>query len=79
MVTIGGLLPLLGPVVDPHLVFVRFVTPASSYTWLGKVHYFECVFLVFLPSLHSEVEPLLVASCVRVDLHEQIVCVRLGK
>ena len=52
------------------------VTRSASDAWLGEVHDLEHVLAVFLCVAHSEVEPLLMAACVGVDLHVKAVLMR---
>ena len=54
-----------------------FVALSARDARLREVHYHEGVGLVLDASLHSEVEPLLVASRVGIHLHEQVVGVLL--
>ena len=69
-----GLL-LFGLYHNSHLMLVSFVPSTSWYTWLGKVHYVEGVRFPFNTTCAPKVKPLLMPSCVCINLHEQVVMV----
>ena len=60
---------------DSHTEFTRFVASASSHSWFSEVHDIECIIDAFSTSFSFEVEPLLMASCVGVNLHVEIISV----
>jgi hypothetical protein len=49
------------------------VVGAPGYSWLGEVHDVKLVAVINARVAHSVEEPLLVALCVRVDLHVKVV------
>jgi hypothetical protein len=83
--TIGQRLPIveiiqlhrvtLRPDKYSHVVLPVFVASAPGDAGLGEIHDLKGVRLVFDAVFGTEIEPLLVASRVRVDLHEEIVSV----
>ena len=57
------------------LEFIFFVTSAACDPLLCEIHDVEHVFAVFARILNSEMKPLLVAFCVRVNLHIKVVVI----
>lgn len=65
----------LGPKENAHVMLPVFVAATTGDTRLREIHYLERVHLVLDPAFRTEIKPLLVAACVRVDLHEEIISV----
>ena len=63
----------LRPDEDAHIVLAVLVATPAGDTWLREVHDLKGVLLSLDAALGSEVEPLLVASRIRIHLHEQVV------
>lgn len=54
---------------NSHIMFAHFISSTSSNSWLCKIHYIECIYLSFLTPSRSKIEPLLVSSCICINLH----------
>lgn len=62
---------------NSHLVLIGLVASSSWDSRFGKVHDVKSISLTFDSSRTSKVEPLLVSSCVCVDLHKKIIMINI--
>jgi hypothetical protein len=60
---------------DSHSILSRFIASASSYSRFSEVHDIEGIVDTFSTSFGFKVEPLLMTSCVCVNLHVEIISV----
>jgi hypothetical protein len=73
-ILVGDIFPsLLSLDHDPLVQVLALVALSSSYARFGEVHDVESVGLALVATLRPKIEPLLMASSVGIDLHEQVV------